>query len=113
MPRPTTPRRYLNGTLDADLSVTRQIDKSRVHEVLILCVDSGVQYLHQLALVAVAHVEAMQLATGRTTLAIRGRDVADVLGIAETRATSLLGELKRAGLVEGSATGGYRLPPPK
>lgn len=105
-------RRYMNGSREADLAVAARIDKSRVHEAFIAATESGVDYMGLAVLAASAHVEDMLTASGsRRIVVVFPRDVADIVGISDSRAGTVMGDLKRAGLLEGSARAGYRLVP--
>lgn len=61
-------------------------------------------------LLAAAHYADMMRMVGRTQ-PIYPRDVAEIVGASEVRTRDLLGDLKRLGLLEGTAAAGYTLAP--
>lgn len=68
-------------------------------------------YLHLLALLAFCHhLDLISLAPDRDASApVFPEDVADIMGVTANRAGVLIYDVKRLGLLAGSAAGGYRL----
>ena len=65
-----------------------------------------VTYLHQLVLLGVAHHADLMRVAGRTEPAY-ATDVSELTGVTAGRAKNVLGELKRWGLLSGSAQAGF------
>lgn len=116
---PRLPRRHLYRTAEADLEVAQRIEKPGIYKAIIRFVGARIQerrgsepqpldHVQHLAYVLVAFVQDMMTAAGEP-VAVYPSDLAGAMGIGESRAGSIMADLKRANLLEGSAAAGYVL----
>lgn len=101
----TTRRRYPFRDRDVTATHTAKLG-SWTARAFFVSFEAELDQIHQLALVAAAYHLDMLLQAGRPGV-VYPDDVADIVGIAQARAGNLLSDLKRTGLLVGTAQSGY------